>query len=51
MNEHKKNIIKTIELISGKYAPYNIFSDWIQLCALAIQNNMSSRARNMQGTL
>lgn len=40
MNEHKKNIIKTIELISGKYAPYNIFSDWIQLCALAIQNNV-----------
>lgn len=24
--------------MSGRYAPYNIFSDWIQMCSLAIQN-------------
>ena len=24
--------------MSGKYAPYNIFSDWIELCALSVQN-------------
>lgn len=37
--EYKKEIIKTIEKMSGRYAPYNIFSDWIQMCALAIQNS------------
>ena len=36
----KKEIIKTIEQMSGRYAPYNIFSDWIQLCALSIQNSV-----------
>lgn len=36
----KKKIIKAIEQMSGRYAPYNIFSDWIQLCALAIQNSV-----------
>lgn len=25
--------------MSGSYAPYNIFSDWIQMCALSIQNS------------
>lgn len=24
--------------MSGQYAPYNIFSDWVETCALAIQN-------------
>lgn len=38
--EYKKKIIKSIEQMSGSYAPYNIFSDWIQLCALSIQNNV-----------
>lgn len=36
---YKKEIINSIVGMSGKYAPYNIFSDWIQLCALAIQNS------------
>jgi type I restriction-modification system DNA methylase subunit len=40
MHEHKKSIVKMIERMSGKYAPYNIFSDWVQLCALAIQNSV-----------
>lgn len=34
----KKEIIKMIMAMSGRYAPYNIFSDWIQMCALAICN-------------
>lgn len=36
----KKKIIKAIEQMSGRYAPYNIFSDWIQQYALAIQNSV-----------
>lgn len=35
----KKEIISMIEGMSGSYAPYNIFSDWIELSALAIQNS------------
>lgn len=35
----KKEIIKSIESLSGKYSPYEVFSDWIRCCALAIQNN------------
>ena len=38
MSKAKKEIIKTIQSMSGSYAPYNIFSDWIELCALSIQN-------------
>lgn len=34
----KKQIIDMILGMSGQYAPYNIFSDWVQMCALAIQN-------------
>ena len=36
--EYKREIIKTIESMSGRYAPYNIFSDWVELCALSTQN-------------
>ncbi len=35
---YKKEIIKRILEMSGSYAPYNIFSDWIQMCSLSIQN-------------
>ena len=35
----KKKIIKAIQSLSGRYAPYNVFSDWIEMCALAIQNS------------
>lgn len=34
----KQEIIKKIQSISGRYSPYNIFSDWIECSALAIQN-------------
>lgn len=35
----KQEIIKIITSMSGKYAPYNIFSDWIKMSALTIQNS------------
>lgn len=38
MGEAKKHIIKTIQSMSGSYAPYNIFSDWVEMSALSIQN-------------
>ena len=38
IGEAKKKIIKTIQSMSGSYAPYNIFSDWVEMSALAIQN-------------
>lgn len=38
--DYKKEIIKTIKAMSGRYSPYNIFSDWIQTCALSIQNTV-----------
>ena len=34
----KQEIIKRIQELSGRYSPYNIFSDWIECSALAIQN-------------
>ena len=39
MGGAKKEIIKTIMSLSGRYAPYNIFTDWIETCALSIQNS------------
>lgn len=38
IGEAKKKIIKTIQSMSGSYAPYNIFSDWVEMSALSIQN-------------
>lgn len=34
----KKQIIKMITGMAGKYSPYNIYSDWIETSALAIAN-------------
>ena len=36
----KKEIIKIITSMSGRYSPYNIFSDWVQMSALSIQNSL-----------
>lgn len=35
----KKEIIKTIQRISGKYSAYEVFTDWIRCCSLAISNS------------
>lgn len=36
----KKEIIDTIESISGRYSPYEVFNDWIKCCSLAISNSV-----------
>lgn len=35
----KKDIIDTINKISGQYSPYEVFTDWIRCCALSIANS------------
>ena len=37
--DRKKDIIKTINSISGKYSAYEVFSDWIRCSSLAISNS------------
>ena len=34
----KKEIIDMIIAMSGRYSPYNVFSDWVETCALSISN-------------
>ena len=34
----KKEIIRNLEKISGKYSMYEVFSDWIKCGALAVSN-------------
>ena len=35
----KDEIIKIIKGMSGVYSVYEIFSDWVEMCAIAIQNS------------
>lgn len=37
--DRKKDIIKMIDTIAGKYSAYEVFSDWIRCCSLAISNS------------
>ena len=37
--EYEKYIIDSIIHLSGKYTPYQIFTDWITMMAIAIQNS------------
>lgn len=36
--DHVGEIVKLINGMSGSYAPYNIFSDWIEMAAISVQN-------------
>lgn len=36
----KKDIIKMIDGISGKYSSYEVFCDWIKCCSISISNSM-----------
>lgn len=36
--DRKKDIIKMIDTIAGKYSAYEVFSDWIRCCSLTISN-------------
>lgn len=40
MKNRKKEIIKCINDISGKYSPYDVFTDWIRCCAISIDNSL-----------
>ena len=35
-----KRIINNIHKIAGKFSPYQVFADWVELSALAISNSM-----------
>lgn len=35
----KKDIIRMINDISGKYSAYEVFTDWIRCCSLSISNS------------
>lgn len=38
MRQAKKEIIKLIQSSSGRWSPYQVFTDWIECMALSIQN-------------
>lgn len=40
METHKK-IVKAIQDMSGQYSAYAIFADWVMMCSIAIQNQMT----------
>lgn len=35
---YKAEIIKTIQNISGRYSVYDVFSDWVEMSAISLQN-------------
>ena len=37
--DYEKYIINNIKNMSGRYTPYQVFTDWITMCALSIQNS------------
>ncbi len=39
MNNPKNDIIKTISSMAGMYSEYEIFTDWVKVMALSIQNS------------
>lgn len=39
MSDAKKSIVKTISGMAGKYSEYEIFTDWVKVMALSIQNS------------
>lgn len=43
---YKEEIIEKIRKLSGKYSVYAIFSDWIQMLAIAISNTVDIRNFN-----
>lgn len=40
MTNKEKEIAQRILQMSGRYSPYNIFSDWVQMSAIAVQNRV-----------
>jgi len=46
--DFKKEILKCINKMSGKRSPYQVFSDWIEMMAIAIQNACAMHGRVWQ---
>lgn len=44
---HKEEISKRILKMAGQYSPYNIFTDWVELCALSISNSITMVHNNV----
>lgn len=38
MTDHKREIVKRITSMTGRYSAYYIFRDWVEMMALSIQN-------------
>lgn len=38
INNYERFIVDSIKAISGKYTPYQVFSDWVTMSAMAISN-------------
>lgn len=36
--QHRDFIIKSIENMSGRHSPYEVFTDWVKMSAISIQN-------------
>lgn len=36
--QHRDFIIKNIENMSGSHSPYEVFTDWVKMSAISIQN-------------
>ncbi len=43
MSDKKKQIIESLQKMSGKYGVYEIFADWVKVMALAFANAVSFR--------
>ena len=39
MTQESKEILKILQQISGRYSTQQVFSDWVETCALAFANN------------
>ena len=37
--DYEKMIIDSIEKLSGKFSPYQIFTDWVSMAAISISNS------------
>ena len=41
MGRKKQEIVKMIKDMSGRYSPYDIFTDWVAMCALSTVNSIT----------
>lgn len=41
--DYKREIINKINGISGKYSAYEVFTDWVHCCSLAVSNGSAQK--------